>query len=127
MKELAPAHLPPKLGQGKLRKRSERKLEEPMAQAAKKDEQIALFEGYEVAKVITKFRGTVEIEGIGVLKPYENVRLEVVAKIVDTRHPDDDGSLNRVQILKPISVEVVEQGFKLVQDEDVLPDTEDEE
>jgi hypothetical protein len=61
------------------------------------------FEGYDVEDVATKFRGTVELDGLGVLQPYEKVRLEVDAQVIDIRHPDQDGSLRRVQILKALT------------------------
>jgi hypothetical protein len=51
-------------------------------------EQATLFEGYEINRRVSKFRGTVEIDGLPELRPYQNVRLEVLAKVIDTDAPD---------------------------------------
>lgn len=65
------------------------------------------FEGFEITEIATRFKGTVEID-VGQLKPYEEVRLEVTAKVIEIRNKDEQNTLRRIQILRPIAVEIIE-------------------
>lgn len=66
------------------------------------------FEGFDVWGCVTKFKGTVELP-TDRLDPYQLVEIRLKARVVEIRHKDDAGSLNRIQILhpEPDTVEII--------------------
>ena len=88
--------------------------EEQMARAASVDQQ-RLFEGFAVERVSTKFKGTVELEGIDALQPYEKIRFEGHGQVVEIRHQDEDGSLQRIQIIRPLDIAIIDRQLSVVE------------
>lgn len=65
------------------------------------------FEGLDVEKLESRFKGTVRMPNLGHLNLGTKVRFEGEAVVTVVKNELDDGSVERLQVLSPLHVEIL--------------------